>query len=254
MIKLPAQMESDLDWGSQINQAMQSNDGLLWTFDFGPKFRIHDPAFFSSCALAVEEFSKNIWPQFQGSTKGVVLYEGSIVFADRIFLSEQTEVIFEDFLSEFPPHFERELLFRLFCANILSEFLHRIASLLPEEIPIICRFDARAESDACALAQLLCKRRFEHLHLEVLGAPWVESTSKIAVSLPLDERLDVEARKKLNALFLTLKDFRVIPEELLCQHWDGVDQILALKKYTSEWGMRMLNGFQATGGEVKLSE
>lgn len=251
MILLRADAKSDLNWQAQLDEAQSQKEPILWKLDFGDFFYPHDPLFFSSCSLAVEEFTKTVWPRFQGRTAGVVLYEGSSQFLDRVAFSEKSEALFEEWAGEFLNHSD---LRQLFAANSLSELLHRLASFLPEEVKAICRIDAAKETNRAKLVQLLCKRRFEHLHVEVGGADWMVSQSTVGVSLPLDERLDAEAFAQLNAFFANLKDFRVIPEELLNEYWDGLDRILFLRSHTSEWGMRMLQGFVAAGGETESCE
>lgn len=253
MIRLPVYMESDLEWGLQIEQAADFQDSFLWVFDFGKGFPLHDSAFFASSALAMEEFTKTIWPRFQKQTSGIVLYEGTASFAEALFLSENTEQLFEEYIQEFPSCFNKQALYQLFAANSLSEFLHRMLAFLPEESRGICRIQ-NSFTDRALLAQLLCKRRFEYLYIDAPEAPWILSTSNVAISLPLDQKLDESAKEQMNTLFSTVSDFRLIPEESLNDYWDGVDKIIALPAHTSDRGMRLLEGFLATGGEVLFSE
>ncbi len=253
MIRLPVYMESDLEWGLQIEQAANSQDSLLWVFDFGKKLSLHDPAFFASSALAMEEFTKTVWPLFQKQTSAIVLYEGTAAFAEALVPSGNTERLFEEYIQEFPFHFDQGALYQLFAANSLSEFLHRMLAFLPEESKSICHIRDSLK-DRALFAQLLCKRRFEYLYLDTPEAPWVSSTSKVAISLPFDQKLDESARIQINELFSKMSDFRVIPEESLNDYWDGIDQIIALRALTSERAMRLLEGFSATGGEVLFSE
>lgn len=246
MIHLLADMKGDLDWESQVEKAKNEAGPLYWALDFGGKFDPHDPLFYSSAVLAVEEFSKTVWPHFEERTAGVVLYNGGANFLESLVFSERAEVLFEEFVSQFPERFDRGHLEQLFAANLLSDLLHRLASFLPEEVKAICRIDASLVSDKAKFLHLICKRRFEHLHLEISGMDFKDSST--GISLPLDERLDPAAFVQLNALLE--KGFRLIPEELLNENWDGLDRVIALRSYTSEWGMRMLHGFEAAGGEI----
>lgn len=232
MIRLPAYPSTDLDWNEELKQG-----GDSWHLDFGfdRPFDLYDEGFFSSCALAVEEFAR------LGLKGSLSLYAGDLSYLENMKKSER----FEEERENTPVD--------LFCTTLLSEYLHRLASLLPDELPIICHFDVSSEPNQAKLAQLFSERRFEHFTLNVTGAkiPIRQiNPVTLGVVLPLDDLID---QPRLNRLFEVLGEssYKIIPEERLNELWDGIDEIIILSGLTSAWGQRMLQGFKVTGGEVK---
>ncbi len=216
---LKAHPSSDLDWEIDPEQE------VTWHLDFG--WTVLDPfdeALFNANFLAVEEFAKRV-----PKAKKVVLAICDGQFADFIQVDEPMN---------------------LYCVELFSEYLHRLASVLPDETIAEVRVDISKKQNFAEMMLLFCRRRFEHFSLEFsnIHLP-IEGDQKIAVSLPQDEKYDIEIFQKL---FTDLSDysFKCIPEELLNEHWEGVDYLIVDPESMGDIGRRMLYGFEAAGGTI----
>lgn len=135
-------------------------------------------------------------------------------------------------------------------AEVFSDYLHRLASALPEDtLPIlVCNVEETEKLEDWILP--LCKRRFEHFELRFpkKNIP-ISGREKTIVVLPQDEKYDP---KFFGKIFGSLEaiPFKCIPEELLNEHWDGVDCLVVDQGSLGEMGRRMLLGFEAAGGEI----
>ncbi|NGX37864.1 MAG: hypothetical protein K1000chlam2_01029 [Chlamydiae bacterium] len=190
-----------------------SSEGI-YHLDFGwEKLNLIDPSLFQANFLAVEEFGKR-FPD-----------------AEKVILARSD--------GTFPID-----------VQVFSEYLHRLASALPEETTPVILFDLDEGCPFASLVLKLCRRRFEHFELLFSGVriPIVGEES-IIVSLPQDSLYD---EKTFQPLFSRLEGtpFKCIPEELLNEHWEGVDQIMVERSTLGEMGKRMLQGFEATEGEI----
>ena len=128
---------------------------------------------------------------------------------------------------------------------MLSEYLHRLISFLPDTLLPFALIDTVA-SPAKA-AQLLSKARFEHLILK--NHKIIPSST--AIYLPNDSLIDPAFLQKLDHLLPKLTSFRIIPEEKLTEQWDGLDLLLVDPDKISIQGKRKLLGFIAAGGTVE---
>ncbi len=170
-------------------------------------------------------------------------------FSARLFAAEQ-------FAKRFPNAKEAVLAeltkpIEVGFADIFSDYLHRLISALPEEtLPIlICNIEETDNLEDWILP--LCKRRFEHVAIRFpkKNIP-IAGQEKTIVVLPQDDKYD---REFFGTIFNDLESnsFKCIPEELLNEHWDGVDCLVVDHHSLSEMGQRMLLGFEAAGGEIK---
>jgi len=136
-------------------------------------------------------------------------------------------------------------------AEIFSDYLHRLASALPEDaLPIlVCYVEEKEKLKDWILP--LCKRRFEHFDLRFpkKNIP-ISGSEKTIVVLPQDEKYDPIFFEEIFESLRTVP-FKCIPEELLNEHWDGVDCLVIDQDSLGEMGRRMLLGFEAAGGEIK---
>lgn len=216
-IVLPAGLASDLDWSAQKEQALHS-DEILWEIDFHlSTSSFHDQAAFNAYILAIGEFCK-VWKEFADRSKGVILYRGPL---DLIRGIDPDEVE---------------------AANILGDFLHRLASFLPDEAEPYCLFEGSSFSPAKS-AQLMSKERFWHLRLSL-----EDSQVSNGVLLPSDEYCTTEVLEKLEKLLEM--PARIIPETRLNEMWDGLDHLYVIEEALSLQGKRHVKGFIAAGGEV----
>lgn len=235
MIQLDASLSSNFDW-----KLPKKAD--YWYLDFGWDKEPLDPfhlASFNSFRLGMEEFCQRA-------------SENS-----RLILLKVTEKGFSPLLKWTPLVEERmeEMGIKnkeLFSAHILSEYLHRLAAPLPDPMEPYVQVDISRMS--AKLTLLLCKRRFEYFHLLFTNKelPLISPQAQVGVALPEDDKFDVN---RFEEFFARLETngvaFRAIPEELLNEHWEGIDLLYIDAEKIGERGRRMLCGFEAAGGEVK---
>lgn len=224
--------ESDLVWDENPDPEGK------YCLDFGwEKLNPLDEAIFHRDYLAVEAFSK-AFPNAQR----VVMAHLNGDFASLIDLNEDLgRRCKEEGLSP-----------EIFCAQLFSDYLHRLASALPEEaIPAVV-VDPKKEMNRALLILLFSRRRFEHFQLLFEGKPLpVEGEASTILSLPQDNRFD--------STFFTqiLEDYpsvKCIPEEFLNEHWDEASEIVYDPETLGELGERMLLGFEAAGGITKKGQ
>lgn len=254
-ISLPAHLKDDLDWQPQKLQAKQAQEqghSIFWELDFGigVAFCPYESAHFLSYTLAIDQFIK----EFGQAATGLSLYRGAV--CPRIKESEKLLHFFEEFLHDFKGDFVREDLFELFCINLFSEYLHRLASFLPENVTPFCFLDVSAVSSQAKVAQYLSKKRFEHFQLVIKGARIAfRDLAPLGICLPIDEKLDVRTMKLLDVTLESLLQqkcsFRVISEESLNEQWNEIEELIVFPHLLTPQGKRMLLGFEAAGGVVK---
>ena len=169
--------------------------------------------------------------------------------------------------------------FILFAADLFSEYFQRLTSYLPDTAMPFCLFDVCEIEDPAFLVRLLSKERFQYILLGLkrsvvpaghfnwdegscLGgwigrsSPYFSTVSELslAVCLPSEEFFSPKVTKSLTGLFEELKKlqvpYRIIPESLLTEGWNGIDNIIVISESVSLQGKRRLQGFCAAGGKV----
>ena len=216
---LKARPTDDLDW------EWDSEKRQIFCFDFGlaESFDPFDEALFAAHALALKEFEEKIPLE---NVAGALLYHGP--------LAKTLEM-----------------------TQLFSDYLHRLGSVLSVEIPISCHFILTGDEEPALLAQQLSMRRFEHFKLIIEGHPLGdalrESETPLGLVLPQDELLEKpEVRASWNSLAEGIEEpFRILPEELINELWFGIDTLIVFESGLTDIGVRMIKGFEATGGEVK---
>lgn len=216
---LPATLASELDWALQREEAIAIQDEILWEFDFG-LLSLND---FQAYVLAIEQFSAGFWKEFSSRSKGVALYRGSLGIQMTTASEEWDEVE---------------------SATMLGDFLHRLASFLPEDAAVFCLFEETPFSKG-RTAQLMSKERFLHLRLEL-----EENRSTVGILLPPDELCTPSVLKKLERCMDLAGPHRIIPEQRLNEMWEGLDQLYVIEEAVSPQGRRQIKGFEAAGGEI----
>lgn len=224
-ITLPARLSDELVWQEQrlfAQSAVLRGEKIFWEMDFGisdSPFSLRDSAAFFSFTLALEHFVKTLWEEFKEHTQGISLYRGGIK---------------QD----------------LFYMNAFAEYLHRLASVLPEELLPFCILDVSSSSSPARLEQLLSKERFPHIHLCLEGRD-TTIASKVGVVLPQDSFCTEEVLDALDKILEQMHEpFRVVPEALLNEQWEDLDTLVVMSCALSPQGKRKLQGFCAAGGEV----
>ncbi len=227
MITLPAHPSHDLNW------EIEPDTDVIWYLDFGwGKLNPFDPALLNANILAIEEFIRKI------------PHAKKIVLAKLKGEEVESSDLFEERLKE--SGLEKEL----FSTQLISDYIHRLASVLPDEMEPVVEIEISPEIPLEECVLLYCRRRFEHLHLSFSNrmVP-IEGKESIVISLPQDSLYDP---KIYGPLFKSLdgRSFKCIPEELLNEHWGEVDSLIIDPQTIGEIGKRMLYGFEAAGGQI----
>ncbi len=280
VIRLPAGLRDDLNWDSSIQLArayQAANKFILWELDLELDrycFDPHDSAAFFSFTVALDEFKAHVWPQFSRDTFGVILYRG--VFCPEMnFRKNQWESAFLEWKKEMDNVGD----YSLYCLQNFAEYLHRLVSFLPDAVLAFVLIDTDSIGSPAKTAHFFSKQRFEHIQLILKGAQcafagityqtgqiahgWMgddpfdhhsTACSTIGIYLPKDSFIDDSVLENLNALINSLNQtqmsYRIVCEEKLTEHWDGLDKIIVPATVLSSQGRRKLLGFAAAGGEI----
>lgn len=247
-IVLPAGPEEELTWKKELEQA-ESCKAIVWQMDWGKhSSHLTDEAIFASQALALKAWGEVIGPRFLERTEGVVLYKGPVCPPLKNEALDRYHLWRED-------RGDTLLLRRLYSSGLLYEYLHRLGSFLPDTVSLLAELDASAISSPAEQALLLSSERTLHLQLTVRGAkiPVGQRPSTIGLCLPSEDYWTEEFVRKLDELLDTFvqDDYRLVPERLLNEQWDGLDEIIVLEAALTTKGRRMLQGFVAAGGSVR---
>jgi hypothetical protein len=258
-IVLNADIQEEMHWQEQLlgaRQLKQLGQTITWELDFGlasSSIALDDPAVFLSFSLALEHFVKMFECEFAACSVGVILYRGGLDLYERIVLSGNLTDHYEEWLKEMKAddilHYRR-----LFCIHVFAEYLHRLASFLPDSFaPPICSFEIPSSMSHCTQAQLLSKERFAHIVLE----PALDRREAlIGIVLPPDDRCTLKVLQQLDETIALYEQgnlfFRIIPEALLNEEWQGLETLVAIDSLLTAAGRRMLQGFIAAGGNVEL--
>jgi hypothetical protein len=290
LLRLPALLEDDLDWSKEKEVAKEislAGKYLFWEIDLGLnsfQFLPEDTASFYAFSLVIEEFCKQLWPLFEHCTFGVSIYRG-LFDPMRNFPIARWEAGFcqwalerglrQQKLDQMRYHYE------LYCAQALSEYLHRLVSFLPDAAMPFALIDISAIASAAWASQFFSRERFEYLNLAIKGAKapfsgicweegheaqgWLGSSAQrtqerniteptIGVLLPEDARIDALVVQEFDSLLFDLMEkraaFRIVSEEKLTEQWDGLDKLIVFSRALGAQGKRKLLGFIAAEGRV----
>jgi hypothetical protein len=286
LIKLTADPQADLSWDEEIQKAEERSGLLFWQLDLGLEkgaLFLKDTSYFLSLSIALEKFSQEIWPKFKERTFGISLYKGEFDLTQRVMWDETTQELFDEYLAEHADSLAESEVKRLFfVTDLFAEFMHRLISYLPTEAAVFALFDPEKISNLALQACLFSPARFEHLHLALKhcslplrGLNWENGKAlggvigkggsqkaegrseeiRRALLLPQDPACSPEVLKKLNQLIMQLEEgkipYRLIPEPLLTEEWDGIETLFIVPEAVSAQGKRMLQGFEIAGGEIR---
>lgn len=245
IVTLNCSLGSDLNW-----EIKDTDKAILWNLDFdflNLSFPIDNKLQFESLKIAVEIFTKNIYPKYKDQTLGVCLYQGSTsVFS----IFENNPDVFVDYL-------------RLF-----------FSSLDDQVMPFLI-FDTMSIADPVEFCRLFRKERFEYFSLifrnptlKTLfcfsntdtsflgyigsGIPKISKPPTLGFVFPTEEKISSEINQSLQEVFSYLKDkpFRLIYETHLIEDIDCIDTLIVLEEGLSNMGKRQIQGFLAAGGQV----
>ncbi len=249
-IALPAGPEDDLAWEQELDcakQAVSTGKNILWEIHWGKYTgRLTDEAVLASQMAALQEWTTRFVPSFIESTYGVNIYQGSICPA----LNEEG---MERYYPWLDGRDDIPLYRRLYSSTLLFEYLHRLGSILPDTVPLYARLDVSSIGTLAEQAFLISSAAPLRLFLE--GAKIArECDAAKGVCLPAEEHYSEAAVEKLDELLHSLHEaghtYRLLPEKLLNEQWDGLDQLYLLETFLTKQGRRMLQGFAAAGGEI----
>jgi|GEM_PF-1555037 len=276
--------QSTLRWEQAIELAkeLQSRGQLiLWKLDLGLFDRLvmplSDEAQFCALTMALDQFNERIYPQFANDTLGVVLYEGPVDLCNQIKWSYELEEAYELFLDQRESTSFRK---QLFLRNCAFDFLKLLSARLPEELILFLKVDGTMIEKRTHFFSLVSQEQTQPFHL-IVKSPhlqalpyafeatgWGFSTpmgicgagdQKIqqrrlhqALLLPASSLEMEEEWEKLEPFFDGLSDasYRLIPEPLFTEMWDGVDELYVVPSSIDERAKRKLAGFIAAEGVV----
>ena len=254
-IELPAEAASELNWDAAKNLAReQISQGkrISWEIGLGLErgtLFLRDSTVFFAHGLALEQFTKEIWPEFKNGTLSVSLFRGPFDVEERIFWDAALEEEFHDFMPQLADFHQRR---SLFAGTVFAEFLHRLISYLPTEVLPVCHFEVPQEMSRALAACLFSRARFEYLQMELKEPIHVQVST--AVVIPSDAFCTQEALAELEEIFTHLAKncipFRMISEIFLTEEWNGIEQLYVASSALSPQGKRMLQGFEAAGGTI----
>ncbi len=253
-ITLPAGIHDDLKWEKEkelATVAVQNGASIYWYVDFkfkAQKISLRETPLFLTFATALEHFSKTLWKMFEKNTLGICLYKGEAHFVETFKWVEADQEDFQEWLLDLNKK-ERFTPFdyHLFCANIFGEYLQRLISYLPDTVPVFGIFDTSLTKNVAHATVLLSKERFSSLNI---GVP-SEHKETLAICLPLDFYVCPAFLSQLEDVLEELSSpYRVIPESMLTEEWNGVETMLVFPDYVSPQGLRKLQGFVAASGKV----
>jgi len=184
---------------------------------------------------------------------------------------------FSEIKHENVPESERgRQLLQLYCRDVLTAYLTLLLNPLPKNTPIYLLLDAGEIHDSVHQANLLSNPSFSSFSLCVKGTSFSTehplqnnhahkmffdknsptskqlTIAKTALCLPPSFKPSQYEifRNALDTLIKKKEPFRIIPEALLTAEWDGLDEVIVSEHLLSPQGKRMLQGFNAAGGNV----
>lgn len=253
-IILAAEPHDTLNWHDALRRAEQAKE-IVWEMRLGLEgayFPFDDEMRFETCALALKQFTSEVWPQFAAKTTGLILYRGPLDIAERFAWSERYRQSFAaEGVSE-----------RLFCVEVLAVYLQMLSHKLPDELEVLALFDERRIASSAEVLSLISKERFAHFVVALRGDAlprdglvWDEERLELrriptTVGLVFPERQEPELHAGFDQL-LEQESGRVVFEAFLTEEWEGLDELVVLDGSLSAQGLRKLKGFEAAGGEIR---
>ncbi len=233
-VYLEATQDSDLVW-----KEVASDREIFWELDLGlraPGINLHDPPLLASNRRALEVFAETQLVPHLMRTAGVCLYRGPLQYNAIL----RWNAAHEEYSSGRGDR-------TLYALEVLSEYLHLLGSLLPEEVPLFALFDETPHLSPARRGLLLSKEHFSYIQTE-RDPPEVT----VGVVLPLIENASREVLGEIDDYISGLDGpYRLIYESHLTEMWDELDEIVVHGPSLSKQGEWKLKGFLAAGGDVK---
>lgn len=247
VVRLCCSIDSSLKW--DIDETPGKN--ILWHLDFSFSQNIfaEDELAISCRERACSAFVDNVLPEYKESSLGVLIYLDDIP------------------LSNFSTFDKKERFL-----DLLTDKWQLITCLIPEEYPIFVAFDVRKIGPLDFLYYFR-KERFFNLIPILKGSPisfpslvWEEGKGKLGffgekintfrhteekTGLLLPRKNFRKDRALQNLLADPKEDIRILYEDFAVEEWDNLESVIAYKPL-SEKQERILQGFQAAGGNVSI--
>lgn len=299
MISLDGKINGDLDWRHAQEQARKALDlgyNLMWDLQLGLFNELKQPLTsqvqFLSLTLALEHFRDTLWKEFKSRTVGLILYQGSADFSHKFswddhqksnlsqwFQELQMSHFVDKDVSELLSDHEGSQLTRLFCRDVIIEFLGLLATRLPDSLSPYLFLDARSlPRDPYIELQIINPERFDRFHLALKGVqlphhaigweiptpygyygrdsrqlpPLLSPTIGLCVP-PMDDYQLMhyfELGQGISTLQRHSLSYKMIPESHLTSQWDGLDYLIYNPSSLTPQGKRKLQGFCAAGGTL----
>jgi hypothetical protein len=243
-IPLDASDRSLLQWQEALlfaQKAIERGFLILWELQFALlEGSLDDEIRFMTLELNVQHFHETVWAKFQEHSFGVALYRG-----------ELQEGIVDD--------------------------LKSLAAWLAEEVSCFLFVDTTKVTNLEDYFKIANQEAFGHLYPILKGPfsehyPWAVpslswghgssalgfSSDTLKTSLPqqrIQQALCLPKQGNWDHIQQAIDHFgalpfRVIPENLLAQEWEGIDTLIIFPQTLTEKTSRKIEGFQAAGGEV----
>jgi len=230
---------SKFDWNStQLVQKKLEVDLKL----FRPNFSFEDQIQFQVSGNVLEALC-----QKATNCDTIRLYKGPLDWTRLYPFSFSLEKKYEEWLQDTYGN-TRKLDERraVFGVNLLTEYLHRIASFAPEHIQFTLLFDDLDWYAPSHLAQLFSKMRFTHFQIE--NDPF---EGKVGFVLFDDKDFDEKSYKLIDKVLKEhSQKVRFLPQEMIPELWHNLDSLYVVEEKLSKYGKRGIAGFEAAEGVV----
>ncbi len=212
LVTLDASEHSSLKWTFEVGEA-----SILWELDFAlDEGILDDEARYLALELAVDHFTKTVWPKYEGQTRGVALYRG--------------------------PFLESLLHPLMLLASHLPETVRPFVFLDVDRFPDATSYFRAVNPFTLGSLTPILKGKWAEKYPYAFPAFYPELPEKplnLAVLIPEEGTFPIPDQPA-----------RMIPEQILTHEWDGVDYLLVDPASISDRCRRKLCGFEAAGGIV----
>lgn len=281
-ISLNGRLHSDLDWKTAYSEAkfiQQEGKKIFWQMDLGLfkqlPFPLSNQMQFQSFSLALEHFRDSLWKEFEQDSVGLCLCRSSADFSegfpwdekqiqnwqgwlqDHFKVKQNLEVEIGKPVGHFgdchPQNIHLNWLVKLYCRDVVAEYLHLLTANLTDSIPLYLVLDRSSIPNLLQKARLTTLERFEPFHL-ILEEEESFPQANIGICLPpISQTASIyylEIDEALQELIKRHFSFRFIPEYFLTSWWEGLDYLVVSSFSITPQGRRKLQGFCAAGGIV----
>ncbi|OGN61547.1 MAG: hypothetical protein A3F09_01590 [Chlamydiae bacterium RIFCSPHIGHO2_12_FULL_49_11] len=220
------------------------NGPLSLTLDLGIRYpftRFLDARTFATLELSLRTFTGAVLEPYKDHVTGITLYQGSSDFSYVLEKNVALQERFESWIvlySLSDIHHARTA----FGFRIALEYLEKLSSFLPYDIPVKVVFTDAEKRPSFALETLTCDAPSP---LSIVH-PYAGREATIGLVIPPLGQMPYEETDRIVASFTV--PFRPIREVLINQMWHGIDELVIFPSMMQGETLRMLRGFEAAGG------